>query len=524
MKFTTLLLLLTAHLHCAAQAQSEANTPVTLQASSRLVVVDVVVTNRSGDPILDLTQNDFTVYEDTRPQQIRSFESVQTHAMPSGSSGKLLVQSSADLRKIGAAPVSVIVLDEINSKYEDMAYGRYSLQRYLLQQPKLLRQPTTLIAASSRQFRVLCDYTQDRDALLDALRKHSPAYPSQLMRTSLSGVGERIAATLSSVQEIAVAQAGTPGRKNLVWIGQGFPSIDGALLDREQSERIDAALRQITNVLLYGHVTLFVADPAGLQVSLSSGSSAGMIGLSPNQLQTWEDLDNSAIPFGGPLSFASLAPATGGRSFTNRNDVDTEIATSIDDGASYYTLSYIPESSDSKSSKYRHIRVEIRHPDLLVMTRDGYFPSNNDPSASEKHNPIAAAAKARSHDVQTELVNAALNPMNYNGISLHAARGKNGVYDIDVRSADLSWIPLDNGLFHTSITLLAVSFTSNGRVCANTSHQTAGDIARAPAPGSSARTLLKLPFDVPQTATHTRFVVRDSVTGRIGTADVNTAP
>jgi hypothetical protein len=40
-----------------------------------------------------------------------------------------------------------------------------------------------------------------------------------------------MAATLASVQEIDIAQAGTTGRKNLIWIRQGFPSVDGALLD-----------------------------------------------------------------------------------------------------------------------------------------------------------------------------------------------------------------------------------------------------------------------------------------------------
>ncbi len=51
------------------------------------------------------------------------------------------------------------------------------------------------------------------------------------MRTRILGAGERMAATLASVQEIAIAQAGTTGRKNLIWIRQGFPSVDGALLD-----------------------------------------------------------------------------------------------------------------------------------------------------------------------------------------------------------------------------------------------------------------------------------------------------
>jgi hypothetical protein len=128
------------------------------------------------------------------------------------------------------------------------------------------------------------------------------------------------------------------------------------------------------------------------------------------------------------------------------------------------------------------------------------------------------------HDIQAELVNAALNPMAYNGIDVHAAKGKGGGYELDVRSVDLNWAPLESGLFHTSVSLFAVGVTAKGKVCANASRQIAGDAPKAPVAGSPARTLLKLPFDVPAGATRIRFVVRDAVTGKIGTADLNVAP
>lgn len=522
MRLSTLVLLLAASASFGAlHAQSNANTPVTLRAESRLVVLDVVVTDRAGNPVPDLTESDFAVFEDKRPQPIRNFESVQDHMMPAGAEGKLLVQSSADLRKIGPAPVTVLVLDELNTKYEDMALGRHSVEEFLRHQPRILPQPITLIAVSFQHFLVLRDFTQDRDALLDALLKHRPAFPSELIRTGISGAGERMAATLACIQEIATAQAGTPGRKNLIWIGQGFPSINSALLDQNQRDIIDAALRQITGVMLHGRITLFVADAAGLQTSAQGGGSAGIIGAEPDQLEAWEDLVTGDLLFGGQFSFASLAPVTGGRAFTNRNDVDTQIVTSIDEGASYYTLAYVPRGADADSPKYRHIRVEVRRPGLSVMTRDGYFPVT---SAQPPSNEVAAAAKAQTRDIQSELVNAALNPMTYDGIDLHAAKEQNGAYDLDVRSADLSWTPLANGLFHTNVTIFAVSFTPAGKVSADTSHQITGDIAQAPTPGSRARTLLKCSFEVPPTATHIRFVVRDTLTGRIGTADLNVTP
>src|SRR5215467_12755690 len=56
------------------QAQSPAapSLPV-LKATTRLVVVDVVATDGKGEPVADLTADDFTVLEDGKPQKISGF-------------------------------------------------------------------------------------------------------------------------------------------------------------------------------------------------------------------------------------------------------------------------------------------------------------------------------------------------------------------------------------------------------------------------------------------------------------------
>ena len=44
------------------------------KASSNLVVVDVVVTDKAGKPMRGLKQGDFTVLEDGKPQKVSVFE------------------------------------------------------------------------------------------------------------------------------------------------------------------------------------------------------------------------------------------------------------------------------------------------------------------------------------------------------------------------------------------------------------------------------------------------------------------
>jgi hypothetical protein len=45
----------------------------TIKAESRLVLVDAVVTDKKGNYVHDLTQNDFKVYEDNKEQGVSTF-------------------------------------------------------------------------------------------------------------------------------------------------------------------------------------------------------------------------------------------------------------------------------------------------------------------------------------------------------------------------------------------------------------------------------------------------------------------
>jgi 7-cyano-7-deazaguanine synthase in queuosine biosynthesis len=107
-------------LPCLAFAQT-----TTLQLNARTVVLDVAVTDDAGHAVTDLKASDFKIFEDKQLQTINSFQQPSAHAMPVRSpDAPLLVRSSADLVKIGDAPITLIVLDELNMNFEDEVYAR----------------------------------------------------------------------------------------------------------------------------------------------------------------------------------------------------------------------------------------------------------------------------------------------------------------------------------------------------------------------------------------------------------------
>ena len=356
--------LLLAGLPAVACAQEPANSNPTLKISTRIVVLDVVVTDKKGNLVTSgLGKDDFTILEDKTPQTLQSFEPPSAHALPAG----IEVKSAEDLKKIGDAPVTVLVLDELNTRFEDMSFSRQAMIKYLQAQPPLLKQPTVLLLATNTRFVQMHDYTQSRDELIDQIKHRMPEYPTKMMagRGGAAAV-ERMAQSLSSLEQIAQASTGTAGRKNVIWVGNGFPSADLVGLDPAQAATIEAAVRQCTDMLLAARITMYTINP-----TLNSTVTVDVE--TPDDL-TSAQTENGGELYSGSIQFSTFAPATGGRSFLSRNDVNNEIAEGIAAGSNYFTMSYAPTNRSDDAQKYRNIRIVMKDPNLRATTRNGYYP------------------------------------------------------------------------------------------------------------------------------------------------------
>jgi VWFA-related protein len=478
--------------------------PPTIHVSTSIVVLDVVATDKQGRTVEDLTQDDFIVTEDKIQQAIRSFERPSQHAPPPGD----IVHSAADLAKIGAAPVNVLVLDELNTRFEDNTFSRFSLQRFLRAQPKVMP-PTTLLVVNDNKFAVLHDYTQDRDALEAALKKDPVQYPWRLRQGGNTGpeAMERLAQSLSALEEIAQASTGTPGRKNIIWVGKGFPSVDLTGLDEASARPMRDAIKRCTTLLLNGRTTLYIIDPTPI-------SSATYDLETPTDLATLED-ETGTEPFKDSIRFSVLAPSTGGRVFSERNDVDREIASSIHDGTTYYTLSYSPSNKSDESGEYRSIRITIKRPGLTATTRDGYYPRTSaDPVSAA--NPSASSGGLE----VTDIANAALSTMVYNGLKIRVGKIAAGRFSLGVAGASLHWKQTPDGEAQASVSITAVCFSAKGKVLSHTSSEKTLIARPSSASASSDESVFSMPVDAPEGTVRIRFVARDKATERIGTADL----
>src|SRR5258708_39874972 len=84
----------------------------------------------------------------------------------------------------------------------------------------------------------------------------------------------------------------------------------------------------------------------------------------------------------------NLAQSTGGKAFYNRNDLIVGLRTSLEDGATYYTLSYYPDNK-KWDGKFRVITVKSARPGVNLRYRLGYYAVGPEAAAQGERNMLA---------------------------------------------------------------------------------------------------------------------------------------
>jgi VWFA-related protein len=473
-----------------APAPSGEEGKYTFHVNSRLVVLDVVVTDQQGHIVNNLTKDDFKVYEDKVLQPIRSFD----HTQPKPAAEILPINSTSELdRKEPNAPVSIIVLDEINTKFMDEAFTRYSLKKYLATQGDTLLQPTMLVAVNLEHFMVLRDYTTSKAEILNAVAHHLQENPWKSEGGSFKA--EQYDAAFSSLIEVAQATAGHPGHKNIIWVGKGIPSIDPTTLIPDSAEALKAMIAQCTNMLRDSRVTLYTIDPAGVPTEDPSQDADGF---------------NMDDPFGGEVDFDELASTTGGKSFFGRNDIDAGIDASVQAGNNFYTLSYAPTGDASDTKVFRNIQVRLKDPTLTATTRSGYY------GITAPVTPAANVAGRSSDRFLFDLTVAADSLMIYDGVPFTIVRdtAQSDSFSIHIEPKYIDWEVGDSQKLSAEIALLAESFDKKGK---SLNHK--AKVLTAESTSGSQATGLTLHITIPtqSPAARLRFVVRMNHSGKLGT-------
>ncbi|HLW52072.1 MAG TPA: VWA domain-containing protein [Candidatus Angelobacter sp.] len=354
-----------------------------LRSSTRLVVVDVVVSDARNQPVGGLTADDFTVLENGVQQKISDFsfqhpgeaQSQPPRSLPPN------VVSNAPAFKSGM--LNVILFDSVNGEFASQAYAKDQLVRFF--STARLDSPVALFALESR-LRLLQDFTTDTAALKSAIEKYkqtaqaaqTESFESRESPFATKGdyhTDERnIETTLNQLNALSKILAGYPGRKNLIWLSESFP------LDLYPDSVLPAgvSVADVTPVAGIGGKA-----PGGFQNMVAGGAFKDFAAQVKKLAESMMAAQVAVYPVdaagvGKNDHLASqhtandLAERTGGKAYHNTNDLSGSMRSGIDDGSTYYTLAYYPENK-KWDGQFRVIQIKSSRPGVSLRYRLGYY-------------------------------------------------------------------------------------------------------------------------------------------------------
>lgn len=404
----------------APQAAPEAPAPTqvpppTFGVEVDQVIVDLVVTDKKGNPVAGISKDDLIVQEDDVPQSMVSFESVALPDTPSDKPPPPPVVSRNTDEDSERGRTFVIVFDDMNLSPHRAQAAKGAVASFL---KTAVREGdyVTLIATSGSAWwttrmesgreqlidtvkrldgRRIPDHSLERMTDWEAMRIHlsrDPYVVSQVIRrwekygvTMLSQrdrnnpmtgtandpfvtarassqyfeVRTRIRVALEVLERALNGLSATKGRKSVILLSGGFiydPNID-------EFKRVRAASRR-ANAAIY-FVNARGLDGIPLEFSAEFGPSAGVqdIGFAFASMNRVDD------------GSENLAYDTGGFVVKNTNDLDAGIERIAKETQLYYLLGYV-SSNTARDGAYREIEVKFKKgkgKGLKIRARKGYY-------------------------------------------------------------------------------------------------------------------------------------------------------
>jgi VWFA-related protein len=527
----------------AQTSQADAQEPPvpTIRVSTHLVLIDVVVTDKYGQPMLGLRAQDFTLEEKGKNQKISFFTPpASSGSQPAAPPLPPGTYSNRPEYRAPRGPTTVLLLDAANTPFQDQSYGRIQMLEFVRDQAQA-GQPMAIFALTS-ELVLLQDFTSDPQILLNALLQYQPhesigagtlQHPPDLansfrLNPALAEANaeiqhfqavevayvmdRRVETTLSALRSLARILGGIPGRKNVVWLTAAFPFSlfpnDLTFTGLSQSEPTPCSIRgcvtmptnqsrkqpDFENNRYAERVRDVAAQLASSQVAIYP---VDVRGLATNSKVT-------GIP--SQMTMQEMAWETGGRAFVNRNDIHNGIALALRDNSASYTIGYYPEDKHW-DRKYRTINVKVNRGGVDVRHRRGYFAI--DPSQGKDRKPdqeLAEALQDKAPDTQV-VFDATVRPVDKTEMSVE--------FLIDVSSISAEDAP---GGKKVDVGFYAAIFSPAGKVLASQSARLDHTF-----PLETYRQILQqgmkvhVDLDSPPGKNELRMAVRDNHTGYLGT-------
>ncbi len=392
-----------------SQGQSAASQPATpegqpvFRAGINFVRVDVIVSDKNGNPIGDLKPEDFEVVEQGKPQAIETFKLVSLDGGLTQSTKEPPREIRTDEDEEAEASrddvrMFAFFLDDYHVRLENSMQARDQLARFVQTQLG----PTDMVGvmypleatASVRMTRnheaVMRGLSQFRGRKFDYTPRNEfeeryAYYPTETVEKIRNQV------SMSAMKALMTHMGGLKeGRKALILVSEGYNSMlppqmrdqiatipgsgnsaagdpfagtNSVLENRTQFSAdadMESDLRDLYDTANKNNVAIYAVDPRGL--------AAAEFGIDQNiVMSTDRQYLNSTLE-----TLRTLALNTDGRAIVNRNDLTMGMKQIVRDTSAYYLLGY-NSTFTATDGKFHEIRVRVKRPGVQVRARKGYW-------------------------------------------------------------------------------------------------------------------------------------------------------
>jgi VWFA-related protein len=307
------------------------------------IQLDVEVNTSKGAPVEGLTEKDFTVLDNKKPQPIDSFAVVKGKETP---------------------PEVLLVFDAVNTPYTYLGYQRDQVMKYLRSNGGALPYPTTFAVLTDTSFQMHSVPTKDGNALANDLQ-HTDIGLREITRSQgFWGAADRMTLSLNALRSLTVMESKKPGRKLVLWMSPGWPLLSGPGVDLDSGQEQDVFRNVIafSRGLRKADITLYSVNSWGATESLVHEDyyQSFLSGLKNPDNAEW-----------GNLSVQVLAAQTGGVVLSSSGVVEM-IQQCVEDAKNYYRI-IVNAAPDEKPDVYNQLEVKVAQSGAKARTRAGYY-------------------------------------------------------------------------------------------------------------------------------------------------------
>jgi VWFA-related protein len=512
-------------------------------ATAQLVVEDLIIKDKSGQPMTNLTAKDFVVTEEGKTQDVKICEFQKLDEQPAEAIGDQPQTKTERIEekpapKVTATEISpekpgdikykdkrlmVLFFDMTSMPIQDQLHALDAAQKFVKTQ--ITASDLVAIMTFASDVKVVEDFTEDRDLLLkdikhlvvgegqgfdvtdasDAASDTGQAFTQDDTEFAIFNTDRQLSALETAVKMLASLNE----KKALVYFSSG--------LQRSGSDN-QAQLQATVNAAIKSNVSFYPIDARGLVASAplgdatkgSPGGSAMYSGSSARASQTNFQAQQETL--------YSLATDTGGKALFDNSDLAMGIQQAQKDISSYYIIGYYT-TNEKLDGHFRRVKIALKDPALSARVskmdyRVGYW-------AGKEFKNFDSSDKERQLDEALMMG----DPITDIDIKLDASyfRLARDRYFVPV-TAKIPGSELElakkGGVESTTFDFICVVKDPTGKIVQNVrdfspfklKEDVAGQLSKHPVVMTTGFTLAPGTYSL-------RLVTRENTTGRIGTYD-----